>query len=286
MAKGLFMSAWIGAAWAGAATGAADATGNEAADRLEEVVVTARRRQEVLQDTPVSVTALSSRHLAQTGARDFEDFAVTVPGLSYVGNNSPENKIVLRGVSTGVASRDEGSVLGLYIDDVPVGSRRFNPDLRLYDVERIEVLRGPQGTLFGEGSIGGTLRFITRKPDLATWSGSVQGNASVTAEGGTNYRGAGLVNIPVMEDVFGLRVLGYYEDDSGYVDNIATGRESEDVNSLDTTGGRVVALYRPRDTVSATLSVLYQDSSADGKAQYDPAIGDPATVAQCRGSAW
>ena len=119
----------------------------EGAMVLEEIEVTARRRQESLQDAPVAVTALSQEYLENIGARSFADFATSVPGLSYVGNNSPENKIVLRGVSTGVASRDEGAVIGMYFDDVPVGSRRFNPDLRLFDIERIEVLRGPQGNL-------------------------------------------------------------------------------------------------------------------------------------------
>ena len=113
---------------------------SEGARALEEIVVTARRRDENLQDSPVAVTALSNRYLEQIGAKTFQDFTSSVPSLSYVGNNAPENKIVLRGVSTGVVTRDEGSVIGLYIDDVPVGSRRFNPDLRLYDVDRVEVL--------------------------------------------------------------------------------------------------------------------------------------------------
>lgn len=239
---------------------------------LEEIIVTARRREESLQDTPVAVTAFSQRFLDQMGARAFEDFAMSVPGLSFVGNNSPENKIVLRGVSTGVVTRDEGSVVGLYIDDVPVGSRRFNPDLRLYDVERVEVLRGPQGTLFGEGSIGGTLRLVPNKPDLAGIGGMIEAAGSSTANGGANNQLAGVLNLPLIEDRFAVRVVGYHVEESGFIDNVALDRD--DVNRAKTSGQRLIATFKPNEHTVITASVLRQDTEIKGKAQYDPAIGD------------
>lgn len=239
---------------------------------LEEIVVTARRREESLQDAPVAVTAFSQRFLEQFGARTFEDFAMSVPGLSFVGNNSPENKIVLRGVSTGVVTRDEGAVVGLYIDDVPVGSRRFNPNLRLYDIERVEVLRGPQGTLFGEGSIGGTLRLVPNKPDLESFGGMLEATGSSTTKGGTNNELAGVLNLPIIEGRFAIRVVGYHVEDSGFVDNIAL--DQKDVNHAQTSGQRLVARLEPSDRASITASILRQNTESDGKAQYDPAIGD------------
>ena len=239
---------------------------------IEEVLVTARRREEGLQEAPVSVSALSGDRLDQMGARTFQDFALAVPSLSFVGNNSPENKIVLRGVSTGVVTRDEGSVIGLYVDDVPVGSRRFNPDLRLYDIERVEVLRGPQGTLFGEGSIGGTLRLVTRKPNLDEFDAWLQATGSGTRNGGTNYEAVAGVNLPLVEGKLALRMLGYRVDESGFVDNVTL--DKKDVNQTDTSGFRVLARYAPSDQFSITGSILGQDTTVSGKAQYDPELGD------------
>ena len=239
---------------------------------LEEIVVTARRRAENLQYSPVAVTALSQRQLEQTGARTFEDYALSVPGLSFVGNNSPENKIVLRGVSTGVVTRDEGSVIGLYIDDVPVGSRRFNPNLRLYDIERIEVLRGPQGTLFGEGSIGGTLRMVPNKPDLERFGGTLQASGSHTEKGGGNYELVATLNAPVVAGKFGLRAVGYQVEDSGFVDNVTLDRNN--VNRARTNGQRLIAGFQPGEQISFTASLIHQETDVPGKAQFDPGIGD------------
>ena len=240
---------------------------------LEEIVVTARRRAENLQEAPVTVTALSQQHLENSGFSAFEDYAMTVPGLSFVGNNSPENKIVLRGVSTGVASRDEGAVVGVYIDDVPVGSRRFNPDLRLYDVERIEILRGPQGTLFGEGAIGGVLRMVPNKPDLEETSGSLQLGVADTRYGGVGYEAVGVANLP-LSDRFGVRLVGYQVEDAGYVDNITPADPDKDADKRETSGGRVLVAAHPTETLELGASVLFQDSDADGKAQFDPELGN------------
>lgn len=239
---------------------------------LEEIVVTARRREENLQKSPVAVTALSEQFLQQTGARTFQDFAASVPSLSFVGNNAPENKIVMRGVSTGVVTRDEGSVIGLYIDDVPVGSRRFNPDLRLYDIGRIEVLRGPQGTLFGEGSIGGTLRMVTNKPDLEKFGGELLASVSNTDKGGENYEIAAILNAPVITNTFGFRLVGYQVDDSGFIDNVTLNKK--DVNQTRTSGQRLLVTYTPNATLSITGSILHQDTDVPGKAQFDPGLGD------------
>ena len=266
------ISAWA-AILSGPALGEDDnRTESMQAPVLEEIVVTARRRAENLQQSPVAVTALSQRYLEQTGARTFEDYAVSVPGLSFVGNNSPENKIVLRGVSTGVVTRDEGSVIGLYIDDVPVGSRRFNPNLRLYDIERIEVLRGPQGTLFGEGSIGGTLRLVPNKPHLTRFGGTLEAGRSQTHKGGTNHELVATLNAPIVTDRFGIRLVGYQVEDAGFVDNVTLDRKN--VNRTKTNGQRLIARFQPGERASVTATVLHQETDVPGKAQFDPELGD------------
>ncbi len=239
---------------------------------LEEIIVTARHREENLQNSPVSVTAFSEEYLQQTRARTLEDFAVSVPGMSFVGNNSPENIIVVRGVSTGVVSRDEGSVAGLYIGDVPVNSNRYNPDLRLYDIERIEVLRGPQGTLFGEGSIGGTLRLVPNKPNLSEWEASIEGALSNTRQGDGSYEVAVVANAPVIADKLSIRAVAYQVGEAGFVDNVTL--DQDNVNETDTIGGRISVAFAPRDDLLVTAMVLHQDSEADGRAQYDPDLGD------------
>ena len=239
---------------------------------IEEVVVTARRREESLQESPVSVSALSERFLQENGIRSFEEFAASVPGLSFVGNGSPENKIVIRGVSTGVVTRSEGAVVGLYIDDVPVGSRRFNPNPRLYDIDRVEVLRGPQGTLFGEGSIGGTIRWIPKKPDLSELGASFEVGASDTEKGSGAYEVAAVANIPLLRDQLGVRIAAYSLEESGFVDNPTLGLN--DVNEAQVDGARLTLKYEPTQAFTLGLMYFRQEKDMPGKPQYDPDLGD------------
>src|SRR5947209_7198009 len=154
---------------------------------LGEVIVTATRRAERLQDVPASIQAIGGDQLQRTGAVDFADYGRTVAGVSFLDNGPGRGQIFIRGVSTGgdVDTGKEATV-GVYIDETPVTEGSSQPDLKLYDIDRVEVLRGPQGTLYGSGSLGGTVRIITRQPELGAVSGFLQGVLSGTEKGGSN----------------------------------------------------------------------------------------------------
>jgi outer membrane receptor protein involved in Fe transport len=180
---------------------------------LEEVVVTAAKRAQALQDVPMSITALSGASLERMGVREFADYAVRVPNLSFAYTSSGQNgsqSIAIRGVSG-------RNTTGFYIDDTPL-FESLNP--RVIDLERIEVLRGPQGTLYGARSMGGTVRQITRQPNTNEFEARVHGRVASVSEGDVDYAMDGVVNLPIVDDVLAIRALGYYEHQSGYYDRV------------------------------------------------------------------
>ncbi|MCJ9427983.1 TonB-dependent receptor [Kordiimonas marina] len=263
----------VGAAYAaadGAAVKAGDAKkpGTEVA--LEEIVVTATKRAVSLQDTAMSISALTGKTLDNMGADNFVDYARSLPSVSFVDRGPSRKKIVIRGISSGVNA--ETQTTGVYFDEVPVGAASRNPDLKIFDIERIEVLRGPQGTLYGEGSMGGTIRIITNKPDLENFAADVQGTYSSTHKGGSNYALNGMVNIPIVNDKLAVRAVGYYRNFDGYVDNVTLGLNN--VNKEETWGGRFAARLKASDSLMLTFNIIHQDSKYDAIGHYDPAIGD------------
>ena len=203
-------------------------------------------------------------------ARTFQDYAIAAASPSFVGDNSAENKIVLRGVLTGVVTRDGGSVVGLYVEHVPVG-RRFDLDLWRYDIEGVEVLGGAKGTLFGEGSIGGTLRLVTERPDLDEFDAWLLASGSCTRKGGTYHEAAAGVNLPLSGGKFGRRGLAYGVDGSGFADQVTLDKKDD---QTETSGFRVSAHYAPSDRFSISGSVVQQDTTVPGEAQHDPGLGD------------
>jgi iron complex outermembrane receptor protein len=193
---------------------------SQAAQGLEEIVVTAERREEGIQQTPVSVTAITGETLQNFGMKDFADYARSVPDLSFGLGGSPyggsgygfssTREIIIRGVSG-------GNTTSLYIDDTPIPSVI---DPRVLDVDRIEVLRGPQGTLFGASSMGGTVRFITRSPDLKEAGGRIDAQTYDINAGGAGYDVSGTANLPILPDTGALRVSGFYRYDPSYFNRI------------------------------------------------------------------
>lgn len=233
---------------------------DEAGGALEEVQVTAQRRAQSIVEVPFSISAVDGDTLDSLGALRFEDFARTLPGVAFSNVGPGQNRITIRGVSTfsGV------SVVGLYIDESPVAStiNFTQPSFTLFDLERIEVVRGPQGTLFGEGSLGGTIRYITAKPDLERFGVRAATSLSQTEEGGTNYDVNALLNAPVIEDRFAVRLTGTHQTDSGYIDNLPLGQD--DWNDVETDAARAKALWKVSDRLSIELSGLYQTIAQDG----------------------
>lgn len=240
-----------------------------ATDGMDEIVVTAQKRAQPLQDVPLSISALTAEQIEKRGFDGFTDYARSVPGLSFVDRGSGRNKITLRGVSTGV-DQNHQSPVGIYIDETPVSFPNNEPDLRLYDVERIEVLRGPQGTLYGAGSMGGTIRMITTKPKLDRIEASVSGSLSTTRHGDESVALNGMINVPLATDKVAMRTVFYYRNEGGFVDNTQLGKSN--VNDAETWGARFALKMAPSETFDATATVLLQRSDFGGTQEIDPTL--------------
>ncbi len=230
-------------------------------DSLEEVVVTATKRgNENLQTVPIAITAQSQATLEAKGALDFSDYARSVPSLSFVDSGPAFKTYVIRGINatgTGVAT------VGQYVDDILITGDLRQPDLRLFDVQRVEVLRGPQGTLYGSGSLSGTIRTIINPPDATGYHADIIGRASDTEHGGGNFNGAVTFNAPLVTDRVALRVTAYDDEESGFVNNVRLGTKG--VNAEHTIGGRAALLMILDPATKLTANVFYQRTETDGR---------------------
>lgn len=236
---------------------------------LSELVVTAQKREERLIDVPQSVSVLQAEGFGRTGATQFLDFANAVPGLSFqTAGGGGWTQITLRGVTTGF---DVGPTVGVYVDEVPYGSStafalgaQHALDVGLFDLDRVEVLRGPQGTLYGASTMGGLIKYVTKRPDATRLGVDAQAGTSASRDGGVSYNGALAINAPIAPDRAALRASGFYSRDGGYVANLALGEE--DVNHADIYGGRVDLSFTPSEALSIRLGGFLQDISRDGQA--------------------
>lgn len=245
-----------------AATASAESSAKKAF-YLDEIIVTATKRSEPLMTVPQSITALTDESLKTLGADHFSDYARHVPGLDFTEYGPGQTRITIRGVSS-----EEGiSTTGYYIDEIAVtaGEQAAQPDFRLFDVERVEVLRGPQGTLYGEGSMGGTIRVITKKPNLNKVEGAVDVSGSTIKSGGQDYNVNGMINIPLVEGKAALRATGFYRKMGGWIPNIFPGSEQENTNSGTSKGGRVSLLLQPTEALSVTGTVIINRVHTDNE---------------------
>jgi iron complex outermembrane receptor protein len=207
-----------------------DQPGTTDTTQLNEIIVTATRRDERLQDVPEQISAISGGTLDQLQARTLADFAAFTPGVSFQTSTPATNIVVIRGITTGATQLN--SAIGLYLDDIPIGSSTpfgagvFASNLGLFDLQRVEVLNGPQGTLFGANALGGTLRYITAAPSLSGFSGRVETEGSYTEHGDGNGAVRVMVNAPLADDRAALRVDGVVSDDSGFIDDPDHGRKN------------------------------------------------------------
>jgi outer membrane receptor protein involved in Fe transport len=250
----------------------AHAQGNEP---LEEIVVTAQKRVERLQDVPVPVTAIRAQDLVTSNQLRLQDYYTRIPGLNLSQGNRGETFLSVRGITAGGYANP---TVGITVDDIPYGGSNtwsggnYAPDVDPNDLERVELLRGPQGTLYGASSIGGLLKFVTIDPSTNGFTGRVQAGLSSVKNGdevGYNVRGA--VNVP-LGDSFAVRASGFTRRDPGYIDNVTTGVDG--VNKRDTDGGQLSALWRPSEAFSIKLGALVQKSDSDGSPLIQPALGD------------
>lgn len=243
---------------------------------LAEVIVTAAKRGEQrLQDVPLTVTALSGDSLRAMGADKFSDFAYSVPGLTFQDQGPGDKFYIIRGLQS-----SGRSTTGVYFDEAVITSSTQTdgdgggrqPDIKLFDLARIEVLRGPQGTLYGSGSMGGTIRFISNKPDFSQFSGSTQVIGSSTANGGGNLDVNAMVNVPLVKNKLALRAVGWTRSESGFIDNIRLGEKR--LNSERTQGGRAELDFEPTDKLTISAFALGQKLKTGGRQRYFVADGD------------
>ncbi|WP_447752532.1 TonB-dependent receptor [Sphingopyxis fribergensis] len=226
-----------------------------------DIIVTAQRYEQRLQDVPLSISAIGAKELSARGTTDLKDLQYSVPGLSTFEYGVGRQFVQLRGMATTIGS----STVGVYFDETPLGlDAQGDPmNVRLYDMERVEVLRGPQATLYGQGSMGGTIRYIPAAPRLDAVSGSFEGEYSSTRYGDKNYKAVGVLNLPIATDKLGVRLVAGYERIGGFIDNVVTGEK--DVNSADIYTLRGTLLAQPTERLSLSLMGVYQKSKQDNQ---------------------
>ena len=243
---------------------------------IEEVIVTAQKRSQALIDVPQSVSVVDGGVLERQQASTFQDYLKLVPGLQLSQTTPGQGRLVMRGVNTGGVA----STVAVYVDETPFGSSSglvngavLAADFDPFDMQRIEVLRGPQGTLYGASSLGGVLKFVPNPPQTDSTEARVRFSAENVSDGEMGYSGTGMVNVP-LSDSFALRATGYYRDQGGFIDSIGTAGSDreEDINSSKSYGGRIAALYAPSDTFSAKVSAVIQNirNDAGGDIESNP----------------
>jgi outer membrane receptor protein involved in Fe transport len=238
----------------------------------EVVVVTAQKRSEKLLSVPASVTALTAAQLGRTEAVTMADYAALAPGLDLVSAREGQTQLVMRGITTG--STTPNTTVAIYLDDSPYGSstvfaggNQLTLDLDPSDLQQIEVLRGPQGTLYGASSLGGVLKYVTTPPDLENYETRLEVDGSTVDGGGNGYGFRGMANIPLVDDTLGFRISAFDRLDPGYIDNPQLHRT--DVNQSRVYGGRASVLWQPIARLSVRLTALHQDLDSGGTSEED-----------------
>jgi outer membrane receptor protein involved in Fe transport len=261
--------------WAAAETAADEDSGSV----LQEVTVTATRQEESLSRVPISVSVETRDAMDLKGIKDFADVVKFTPGVSF--DNSETNAISIRGI----ASSGGSGTTGIYIDDVPIQMRAlgFNPDdtlIKVFDLDRIEILRGPQGTLFGAGSEGGTVRYITSQPDMHNQTLYARAEGGYTLNGSPSYEAGISGGTPLIDGVLAVKASIYYRRDGGWIDRInpiSLALVDPNANHDETTAARFAAVWKPSDSLTVTPSFFYQDRQRNDVTIWWPLYSDPSS---------
>ncbi|NVD97791.1 TonB-dependent receptor [Massilia sp. BJB1822] len=273
------------------------ALAQQAGDSLSTVVITAQKRSEALQQAPLSVTALTDAQLEQMGVHTLADVARQAPGLNVVSSGPGQNILIIRGVSSTAGT---AGTVGYYLDDTPISassnasllSLRGLIDPSLFDLARVEVLRGPQGTLYGSSSMGGTVRYVTRQPDMRRTGVKASVTLSET-DGGWNREGNAVLNLPLMENRLAGRLAVFYRREAGYIDRYPidpnnylgiapSGQKQEDVNTEKTTGFRAMLKLRLDNQLDISGSLFKQKMRLGAPFQIDAPPGGKGALIQTR----
>ena len=234
---------------------------------LRTMLVTATKRVQLAQDVPFSLNVQSEEDIKRLNTTDLEDLSRNVAGLSIQNLGPGQSVVTIRGVSSGQVVRDQPGVkeqVGVYLDETPISLSLFTPDIDLFDLNRVETLRGPQGTLFGSGSIGGTLRYITNQPLLGVNEVKVEIDGTYIDEGSLGGHLKTALNVPLGDDT-AVRVVAYGTRYGGFIDaHKEGGTVDEDVNDGNRYGGRIALLWEPTENLSITPRVVYQNIDLGG----------------------
>jgi iron complex outermembrane recepter protein len=261
---------------------------------LEEVLVTAQKRTENLQEVPLSIQAIGSERLEDLHVKGFEDYVKYLPSVSYQTFGPGFAQVYMRGVASGGDGNHSGSQpsVGIYLDEQPITTIQGALDVQPYDVARVEALAGPQGTLYGASSQAGTIRIITNKPDATGFSAGYDLEGSTMTDGGDGYLVQGFANLPI-NDSMAVRLVGWKRHDPGFIDNVSRPRTfpsstsvptnigpldvanpKKDYNDADTTGGRAALKLDLNDNWSITPQFMAQEQKTRGTFGFDPTVGD------------
>ncbi|NOX69105.1 MAG: TonB-dependent receptor [Gammaproteobacteria bacterium] len=256
---------------------------DDSSGKLEEIVVTASKREMNMQDLAQSINVISTTDIKRQGLQGMEDFVRVLPGVSLASSMPGRNTIVMRGISTGTQEFRTDSQVAMYLDEQPITTISQQLDVRLIDIERVESLPGPQGTLFGSSSQAGTIRFITNKPNTDAASGQIDTGVYSINGGSESYDISGHINLP-LSDNFAVRAVGYVDHQGGYIDNVlgttleGSGTNADVVennfNEADYVGGRIAALWNVNENWDLYLSAIGQKLDSKGSWESDPALGD------------
>ncbi|MEM9170635.1 MAG: TonB-dependent receptor [Pseudomonadota bacterium] len=253
------------------AFGAAYAQEND--DETDEIIVTATKREQSIQDVPFSINAQTQEDLQRTGSQTLEDISRNVAGLTIQNLGPGQSQVAIRGVSAGQIVRDQPGVkeqVGVYLDESVISLSLFTPDLDLFDLARVETLRGPQGTLFGSESIGGTIRYITQQPKIGEFEALFEGNYNVIDGGGMGGHAKGVLNLPLTENA-SIRLVGFHTEYGGFIDALSDDAGApngiavtDDVNDGTRSGGRVALRWEVNERFTTTPRVIFQRIGTDG----------------------
>ena len=256
---------------------------------LEEIVVTAQKREESMQDVPLAIQAIGTQQLEQLNVTKFDDYVKYLPSVSYQTFGPGFAMIYMRGVVSGGDGNHSGSQpsVGVYLDEQPITTIQGPLDIHMYDIQRVEALAGPQGTLFGASSQSGTLRIITNKPDASGFAAGYGVELNTVAHGDQGYLAEGFVNVPINERA-AVRLVGWARHDAGYIDNVRSTRVyptsgfaidnsqfvEDNYNDVDTYGGRAALRVELDDNWTVTPTIMGQVQKANGSFAYDRTQGE------------
>ncbi|WP_077146921.1 TonB-dependent receptor [Sphingopyxis sp. KK2] len=303
--RALLLASLSGAVLSSTPALAQDATPAADSGYDDEIIVTAQKREENLQNVPISIQALGTRKLDQLNVTNFEDFSKLLPSVSFQSSQPGVTTVYMRGVASGGDGNHSGSLpsVGVYLDEQPVTTIGGTLDVHVYDIARIESLAGPQGTLYGASSQAGTIRIITNKPDTSGFEGRVDGELNTVKSGGMGGKIEGMINAPI-SDMAAVRIVGWYQRDAGYIDNVPGTRTfcaaaddgeggvtcgpggisvnnnafvEKNFNDAEVYGGRAALKVDLDDNWTITPTVLYQKQKSSGVFSQDPRVGDLQT---------